>query len=215
MTPSSVSATSDPPPAAAAPAAPAPQPPSPHVRFIDVLSALNPLQYLPVVGTIYRAVTGDTIPEALRLGGSLLVSGLISGPIGIVTTAAMEIAEKITGIDPDRIGRTLLADIGVGKPAQANAPASTAAATTPTASGPATPAPTQATPAAAAPAPPAPAPVAAGWTDAELSRQGVTFGANNTPSWHGLGGADALNEVELGRIQTAAAAYARTAALAS
>jgi hypothetical protein len=212
MTPSSATATSDPPPSAAAPAASAPQPQSQHVRFIDVLSALNPLQYLPVVGTIYRAVTGDTIPEGLRLAGSFLVSGLISGPIGILTTAAITIAEKITGIDPDRIGRTLLADVGLGKPAQASAPASTAPATLP-----ATPAPTQVTPAAAAPAPPAPtpAPVAAGWTDADLSRQGVTFGTDNTPSWHGLGGADALNEVELGRIQTAAAAYARTAALAS
>jgi len=209
MTPSSVPATSDPPPAAAAPVAPAAQPPSPHVRFIDVLSALNPLQYLPVVGTIYRAVTGDTIPEALRLGGSFLVSGLISGPIGILTTAAITIAEKITGIDPDRIGRALAADVGLGKPAQATASASTA---------PATPAPAQVTPAVAAPTPSAPtaAPVAAGWTDAELSRQGVTFGADNTPSWHGLGGAEALNQVELGRIQTAAAAaYARTAALAS
>ena len=156
-----------------------------------------------MVGTIYRAVTGDTIPEALRLGGSFLVSGLISGPIGILTTAAITIAEKITGIDPDRIGRALAADVGLGKPAQATAPA--------------TPAPAQVTPAVAAPASPAPtpAPVAAGWTDAELSRQGVQFGANNTPSWHGLGGAEALNEVELGRIQTAAAAYARTAALAS
>jgi hypothetical protein len=35
------------------------------ISFGDVLSALNPLQYLPVVGSIYRAVTGDTIPETL------------------------------------------------------------------------------------------------------------------------------------------------------
>lgn len=201
MTPSSVSAPSDPPPAA--PVAPPSQPPSRHLRFVDVLSALNPLQYLPVVGTIYRAVTGDTIPEALRLGGSLLVSGLISGPIGIMTTAALAIVEKVTGIDPDRIGRALMADLGVGKPAQAAAPAAAA--------------PGAAAPAVVAPATPTqtPAPVAAGWTVAELSRQGVTFGANDTPSWHGLGGAEALNEVELGRIRTATAAYARTAALAS
>ena len=196
MAPSSVSAPSDQP--AAASAAPAPKPPAPGLRFTDVLSALNPLQYLPVVGTIYRAVTGDTIPEALRLGGSLLVSGLISGPIGIVTTVAMEIAEKVTGIDPDQIGRTLLADIGVGKPAQSAVPKPAAPAAVP----PTTPAQT-------------PAPVADGWSVAELSRQGVTFSADDTPSWHGLGGAEALNEVELGRIRTAAAAYARTAALAS
>jgi len=197
MTPSSVSAQSDQP--APAPAAPAPQPPAAHLRFADVLSALNPLQYLPVVGTIYRAVTGDTIPEALRLGGSLLVSGLIGGPIGLLTTAALTIAEKVTGIDPDRIGRTLLADLGVGKPAQAAAPKAAA-------------------PAAVAPAVPASPPPAApttGWTVAELSREGVAFGADDTPSWHGVAGAEALNEVELGRIRIATAAYARTAALAS
>jgi hypothetical protein len=182
-------------------ASPAPKTPAPSVRFADVLSALNPLQYLPVVGTIYRAITGDTVPEALQLGGSLLVSGLISGPIGILTTAAVAIAEKVTGIDPDRIGRTLLADIGVGKLPQP--------AATPKAAAPSTAAPTP------APAPPSPAPTDVGWTTAELSRAGVTFGADNTPRWHGMAGAEALNEVELGRIQVATAAYARTAALAS
>ena len=197
MTPSSVSAPSDPSPTA--PSAPTPPPAATHVRFADVLSALNPLQYLPVVGTIYRAVTGDTIPEALRLGGSLLVSGLIGGPIGVLTTAALTIAEKVTGIDPDGIGRTLLADLGVGKPAHAAAPKTAA-------------------PAAVAPTVPASLPPAApdtGWTVAELSHQGVTFGADDTPSWHGVAGAEALNEVELGRIRIATAAYARTAALAS
>jgi hypothetical protein len=175
------------------------------LRFSDVLSALNPLQYLPVVGTIYRAVTGDTIPEALRVGGSLLVSGLISGPIGLVTTAVITIAEKITGIDPDRIGRTVLADLGVGKPAQVSAPE----AVPPTTNVPATPSP-----------PPGPLPQGSpapdpGWTVAELSRNGVAFSADNMPSWHGVAGADALNEVELGRIRIANAAYARTAALVS
>jgi hypothetical protein len=171
------------------------------VRFVDVLSALNPLQYLPVVGTIYRAITGDTVPEALQLAGSLLVSGLISGPIGILTTVAVTIAEKVTGIDPDRIGRTLLADIGVGRPPQP--------AATPKAAAPATASPSL------QPAPPSPAPTDIGWTVADLSRAGVAFGADNTPHWHGVLGAEALNEVELGRIQVATAAYARTAALAS
>jgi hypothetical protein len=50
--------------------------------FHDFLSAINPLQYLPVVGTIYRAVTGDVIPEALRDLGSMLVSGLLAAQSG-------------------------------------------------------------------------------------------------------------------------------------
>src|ERR1700729_3761141 len=71
------------------------------LSFYDILSAMNPLQYLPIVGTIYRAVTGDVIPEALRRGGSMLVSGLLGGPIGLGINIATTIAEKATGIDPE------------------------------------------------------------------------------------------------------------------
>jgi hypothetical protein len=79
------------------------QPKSGGLSFHDVLSALNPLQYLPVVGTIYRAMTGDTINEGVRLAGSMLVSGLMGGPIGLATNIATTIAEKVTGIDPDHV----------------------------------------------------------------------------------------------------------------
>jgi hypothetical protein len=71
--------------------------------FHDFLSAINPLQYLPVVGTIYRAVTGDVIPEALREAGSLLVSGLMGGPIGLGINIVTTLAEKASGIDPEKI----------------------------------------------------------------------------------------------------------------
>ena len=67
------------------------------VSFREILSDLNPLQYLPVVGTIYRAVTGDVIPEPLRFFGSLLVSGLLGGPMGVAISLATTAAEKITG----------------------------------------------------------------------------------------------------------------------
>src|SRR6201999_1667017 len=78
------------------------------VSFHDVLSALNPLQYLPVVGTIYRAVTGDVIPEGLRQAGSMLVSGLMGGPIGLGINIATTLAEKATGIDPEQIAAAAL-----------------------------------------------------------------------------------------------------------
>src|SRR6201999_4205900 len=73
------------------------------VSFHDVLSALNPLQYLPMVGTIYRAITGDVIPEGLRRLGSLLVSGLLGGPVGRVINIATTVAEKASGLDPEEI----------------------------------------------------------------------------------------------------------------
>jgi hypothetical protein len=93
-----------------------PQPaekPESGLRFSDVLSALNPLQYLPVVGTIYRAVTGDTIPEALRIGGSLGVGFLFGGPIGLAIGAASALGQKLCGLDLDEVAHTAMVDIGV------------------------------------------------------------------------------------------------------
>jgi hypothetical protein len=88
--------------------------------FRDVLSMLNPLQYLPVLGSIYRAVTGDTIPEAVRDIGSLVVSGLWGGPMGVAISAATTALEKLAGIDPDRIAQKVLASIGlIGAEAEA------------------------------------------------------------------------------------------------
>lgn len=81
--------------------------------FLAVLNALNPLQYLPVVGTIYRAVTGDTIPEGLRIVGTLAVGAAISGPVGLVTGIAAIMAEKATGIDPDKILHRVAVGLGL------------------------------------------------------------------------------------------------------
>ncbi len=76
--------------------------------FLDVLSSLNPLQHIPVVGTIYRAITGDVIPEGARLAGSMVFSGLVFGPFGLATTAAAAAFGKLTGLDSEEIGRDVL-----------------------------------------------------------------------------------------------------------
>lgn len=81
------------------------------IGFHDVLSALNPLQYLPVVGNIYRALTGDTISEPLRIAGSMIVSGLTGGPIGALASAAGTALQKIAGIDFDRVAHDVFAAI--------------------------------------------------------------------------------------------------------
>ncbi len=84
------------------------------VTFGEVLSCLNPLQYLPVVGTIYRAVTGDTIPEPVREAGSLVVSGLTGGPVGVAVSLGVDLAEKAVGIDQEAMGQRVLAWLGIG-----------------------------------------------------------------------------------------------------
>lgn len=90
-------------------------PAKPSNRFFrTLLSELNPLQYLPVVGTIYRAMTGDTIPEAARFAGSLVVSGLTGGPLGVAVNVGTTVLEHALGLDPERLGARLLADLGIG-----------------------------------------------------------------------------------------------------
>lgn len=94
------------------------------LTFREILSGLNPLQHIPVIGTIYRAITGDAIPETSRRIGSFAVSGLMGGPIGMLTNLALLAIEKLTGIDPEKVGQDILASVGIGGHADA-VPAST------------------------------------------------------------------------------------------
>src|SRR6185312_9653903 len=156
--------------------------------FHQVLSALNPLQYLPVIGTIYRAITGDTIPEPVRRIGSLIASALLGGPIGIAINLGLLAAEKATGIDIDSSAQALLR----GEPVNAAAP--------------------NAGEDAAAPAvedAPTPEPVRQPWSPVQLAAYGVTTATSGSMRLDGLEGADVLNALELSRIQSAHAAYAR------
>ena len=69
-----------------------------HVGFHDVLSALNPLQYLPGVGMIYPELTGDYVHPALKIAVAGAASFLIGGPIGLVAAmigaVVMEVAHS-------------------------------------------------------------------------------------------------------------------------
>ena len=176
--------------------------------FRDILSALNPLQYVPVVGTIYRAVTGDTIPEGLRIIGSLTVGVALSGPIGLVTGIGAIIAEKATGIDPDKIARNIAVALGIvsDKATASAVVAKTAPAVQPPASQPPALQPQAAAVPAAAPSGAAPAPAAATPTAAV---PGVDPGVL-AQSMQWLSAADRLNAHELLRIH---AAYSKAAAL--
>jgi len=213
-----------------APAAPpqqtaAPEPAEHHVTFRELLSALNPLQYLPVVGTIYRAITGDQIPEPVRRIGSLIASGLMGGPIGVVINLAITAAEKISGIDLDNVGQKLLAMTGLaGTPTVMTAqvpatppptsPALGPAASLTLAARPDTP-PTQAVrPTTSGPRLTTPWPAQA-WSAAQLAAYGVSSFGDGTLKLANLSGADVLNSLELSRIQLAQTAYDRARLLAA
>ena len=152
-----------------------------HFSFRDLLSDLNPLQYIPVIGTLFRAMTGEVIPEPIRDAGSLVVSTLIGGPVGAALNLGELAAEKLTGIDPEKIGDKLLADIGIGRKTAVPVPAEAVAATPP-------------------PATKAAAPIA--WSPAQLTAYGVTTNAGGELEQGRLAGSDVLNSLELDVIRT-------------
>lgn len=74
--------------------------------FSDFLDIINPLQHIPIVNTVYRAMTGDKIDPGSRLAGG----GLFGGPIGLVASLVSGIVEESTGKDP---GEHALAALGI------------------------------------------------------------------------------------------------------
>jgi hypothetical protein len=83
-----------------APAAPASRPAdrddAPGFGFRDLLGALNPLQNLPLVGSVYRQVTGDKIHPAAQVVGGLI----FGGPIGMFVSVISAAFEQATGKAP-------------------------------------------------------------------------------------------------------------------
>jgi hypothetical protein len=66
-----------------------------ELTFDDVIDIVNPLQHLPVISTVYRAVTGDEIKPAMRILGDIGYGG----PSGFVSACAQVLFEAIAGKD--------------------------------------------------------------------------------------------------------------------
>ncbi len=79
--------------AATAPAASAAAGSDDGFSFNDLLDIVNPLQHIPVVGTLYRRITGDTINTVPKIAGDTLYGGLE----GFAGSVADTIFEKVTG----------------------------------------------------------------------------------------------------------------------
>jgi hypothetical protein len=71
--------------------------------FDDFLDIINPLQHIPIVGTLYREITGDEIHAPARLAGGTLYGGLL-GFLGAAGTYAFE---GITGESVDGLLMTM------------------------------------------------------------------------------------------------------------
>jgi hypothetical protein len=75
--------------------------------FENMLDVVNPLEHLPIVSTIYHAITGNQSGDVEKIAGDTLYGG----PIGLLSSVADVAFEKITGKD---FGDTMLAMVGLG-----------------------------------------------------------------------------------------------------
>ena len=78
----------------AATAAPANEPDAAGF-FANVLDIINPLQHIPIVSTVYRAITGDEITGPAKLVGGALFGGVF----GAAAAAVSVVVEEATGRD--------------------------------------------------------------------------------------------------------------------
>lgn len=67
----------------------------------DLIDVINPLQHIPFVSTLYRAMTGDEISAGARLAGG----GIFGGIPGLISSAVNVAFEAGTGED---IGEALM-----------------------------------------------------------------------------------------------------------
>jgi hypothetical protein len=85
--------------------------------FHDLVDIINPLQHLPVIGTIYRYLTGETIGAMPRIIGDTLYGG----PVGFVAGLVGASLKQESGKD---VGETVIAmvtgDDSVGSSPNAN-----------------------------------------------------------------------------------------------
>ncbi|MBL6951973.1 MAG: hypothetical protein ISR50_05045 [Alphaproteobacteria bacterium] len=72
------------------------------ITFGDLLDILNPLQHIPVIGELYRAVSGDDISPGARMAGGTMYGGAL----GFVGALANSVVAEASGKD---IGGNVLA----------------------------------------------------------------------------------------------------------
>lgn len=67
------------------------------LTFRDVLDLVNPLQHIPLVGNLYRRLTGDILDPAMRLAGGALFGGPIGAGLAAVTLAIKSFGDDDSG----------------------------------------------------------------------------------------------------------------------
>ena len=70
--------------------------PQAELSFADFVDILNPLQHIPLVSSLYRAVTGDEIQPSAQIMGATLYGG----PIGFAAATNLAIVQEAAGDSP-------------------------------------------------------------------------------------------------------------------
>ena len=60
-----------------------------NLSFLDIVDAVNPIQHIPVISSIYRNISGDSISDVPKFVGG----ALYGGPIGLVAALGSYIVE--------------------------------------------------------------------------------------------------------------------------
>jgi hypothetical protein len=76
----------------------------PEFTFDDALDIVNPLQHIPLIGWLYREVTGDTIKTPSAIAGG----ALYGGPVGFAGAILAAAFESISGESPETAAARLL-----------------------------------------------------------------------------------------------------------
>jgi len=77
--------------------------------FRDIIDAINPLQHIPIISTIYRKLTGDKMGYASRIVGDTLFGGVFGSFVsGLVSALTNVFVDSVTGKD---IGEHLVASV--------------------------------------------------------------------------------------------------------
>jgi hypothetical protein len=83
--------------------------------FRDVLDAINPLNHIPIVSSLFEEAAGHQASTAARLAGGTL----LGGPIGFIASLASVIFESETGASPaETLYAAVTGDSLAGAPTQ-------------------------------------------------------------------------------------------------
>ncbi|SMF09254.1 hypothetical protein SAMN06265365_10299 [Tistlia consotensis] len=95
-----------------------------ELTFGEFLDAINPLQHIPIVGSIYRAITGDTMDSTASVVGSMIYGG----PVGMVAGLVDAVVQQASGHDIGGLALAMVSGEDITAPVAATASAATAAA---------------------------------------------------------------------------------------